>query len=606
MKKIFLSTILSLAAATVFASTQTKPTQDKPWRVYMLGGTMNTSDNNHSIENRYYYPNYPQPTLLTTSDSKTTSKKNVDWINGLGGSGSGTVLNNSIFEDFYTGYTPAYTNYDNSSENDSINLDGSGVGNEYQAIHRWGSDWWWWGWNWENFPYNSSSSLNLGVTISSYVANEHCDVTDSAHPPFWTYSYYTSNLGLVLRQITQTETYQRTAQAVWHVQTGGKAIPGRQNLWQFSGSAWEMLSKRGGSSREITNKTQIAIGSLGNLKADGTLWFTLPDEVDKDITPMVAGKDFYTFSVGGQKYPLTILANGNDLSVTSPEFCVGQNVTFSLEGLPDFMDAVGHWNLPGKFVNEAYPYSGSCTSYRVNSALLDITGNGTPGTSCWYVNQPGGTVGVNANLHFSNGQYVSVVAKGDFTVYRPKIWLEPLTAEEQNHYYTVTTNVVGLTSKLKLGENNETGNGTMRFTIDINSKYGGVIGLTQIITANYSNPLYIFSVERCDGAEFYDGPWTVTARTDSSAKSGLTGMNDGPSDTWVDPNIVNLSARDFVRFQPSGGIYVTLGITTWDTVGIAHDAFGVWSITTDATTGPNGPDSSDEFPVWTQNQGGMH
>lgn len=569
---------------------------------------MKTSDNNHSIENDYYYPDYPQPTLLTTSDSKTTSEKNVDWINGLGGGGSGAVLNNSIYEDFYTLYTPVFTDYDNSSENDSINLDGSGAGNEYQATHKWGSDWGWWGWNWENFPYNSSSSLNLNVTISSYVANEHCDVTDSAHPPFWTYSYYTSNLGLVLRQITQTETYQRTAQAVWHVQTGGKAIPGRQNLWQFSGSAWEMLSKRGGSSREITNKTQIAIGSLGNLKADGTLWFTLPDEVDKDITPMVAGKDFYTFSVGGQKYPLTILANGNDLSVTSPEFCVGQNVTFSLEGLPDFMDAVGHWNLPGKFVNEAYSYSGSCTSYRVNSALLDITGNGTPGTSCWYVNQPGGTVGVNANLHFSNGQYVSVAANGDFTVYRPTI-----VGHEQVSSGVVELNTNGLPT-VKLGMY-KIDTDFIHWTTDVglDARFSG--GLFYVPLVNWEsmwNGPYSLAFPCLDqnnstsGQYWLDniacGVWPVNPDNGGNYTTcARIPFSDGPDIVGNFCSYVQLTPtfKTYLCFQPNGGIPVTLESTVWSEHGRADLINGVWTLTTGYVTGPSFSDD-DTFPVWPQ------
>ena len=53
---------------------------------------------------------------------------------------------------------------------------------------------------------------------------------------------------------------------------------------------------------EITNKTQIVLKDLGALKADGNLWLTLPDDVEKDITPYVAGNDFYTFNVSGQEY----------------------------------------------------------------------------------------------------------------------------------------------------------------------------------------------------------------------------------------------------------------------------------------------------------------
>ena len=95
-------------------------------------------------------------------------------------------------------------------------------------------------------------------------------------------------------------------------------------------------------------------------------------------------------------------------------------------------------------------------------------------------------------MHFDNGQIVAVAAAGNIGIYKPRIWLETNSVEMQNHYYTVTTNIVGLTSKLKLGENDDSGSGTMRFGVNINSKISGVFGLTQLITANYSNPLYIF------------------------------------------------------------------------------------------------------------------
>lgn len=339
MKTNFLSVVLVLATATIFASTQTQLTQDKPWRIYVLGAAMNTSDDNHAIENDYYYPDYPQSNLIYTSDSQTTSGKSVVWISGLGGDGLGTVSGNSVGEGFYY----PYTNYENLLENDSIVLDWSGVGNEYQITHKWGSYWAWEGSDFVNHPFNGTNSPNWPRTISDYVSNEHCSVADP-QPPFWEYLKYTSNVGPVLRQITRTGTYQRYAQAVWHVQTGGKAMPGRQNLWQFSGGAQEVLDKRGTPpwsfvpTREITNKTQIVLGSLGHLKADGTLWLVLPDNLDKDITPTVTGMDFYKFSVGGQKYNISapnvavdmnrngsIDFNGSDVtSVTNP-YCFWLN-----------------------------------------------------------------------------------------------------------------------------------------------------------------------------------------------------------------------------------------------------------------------------------------
>jgi hypothetical protein len=145
----------------------------------------------------------------------------------------------------------------------------------------------------------------------------------------------------------------------------------------------------------------------------------------------------------------------------------------------------------------------------------------------------------------------------------------------------------------------------MRFGVNINSKYPGAIGLTQLITANYPNPVYNFTEERCDGSEFYDGPNNVSASSNPNIATGLVNLSDGPWSIWTSPNWVDLSCRDFVRFQPNGGIWVTLGIVTWETVGIAQMVFEDWYLTDSATSGPNGPDSSDEFPVWTINQGGM-
>ena len=236
--------------------------------------------------------------------------------------------------------------------------------------------------------------------------------------------------------VTHTEQYTRTADTVWHVQTGGMAIPGRNSLWQFNGSASEILDKRAtppffsSAMREVTNKTQIAIGSLGNLKADGNLWLALPDGADKDITPTLAGKDFYTFGVSGQKYNpyinLSSATTNADLSPTNvPEVCVGQTVNFTLNWSPNLPsgvvigeDTLQHWTLPSKFVNQKFVYwngSPECDTYITNWDLLINTNL----VRCWFVNGNGGTVGTWQNLHFNNGQYVGIAAVGQFTVYRP-------------------------------------------------------------------------------------------------------------------------------------------------------------------------------------------
>ena len=259
------------------------------------------------------------------------------------------------------------------------------------------------------------------------------------------------------------------------------------------------------------------------------------------------------------------------------------------------MDAWDIWDLPGKFVNQQTNYSATCATYVRNDALLAITGKNLT-TGCWYVNKPGGKVGVNANLHFSNGQYVSVTTDGNFTVYRPTA--QTTNIELQPHY--IISNNLGLTCKLQLG--NSSGDGDLSYRVDIHSKlpYTGDANITQLITANFSNPLYVFSDERCDGPEFY---YSTPGRV---IGDGFTGLNDGPFDIWEHPNIVSLSSQRLCRFQPDGGIPVTLGIIHWETVGVAEqDIWGHWAITEDATSVPDGdgPDRSDEFPVWKKTVG---
>ena len=147
----------------------------------------------------------------------------------------------------------------------------------------------------------------------------------------------------------------------------------------------------------------------------------------------------------------------------------------------------------------------------------------------------------------------------------------------------------------------------MSFDVNLKSKTAGSIGITQLITANYSNPFYVFSNERCDGLEYYSGPTPVSGSTNSDVVTGVVGLGDGPWSIWADPNRVSLSCRDFVRFAPNGGIPVTLGILQWHTVGLAQRFAGGWIILEDHDTpDPTGPDKSDEFPRWMINQGDMH
>jgi hypothetical protein len=562
---------------------------DKPSSVYIDNDTQKMDETDHARVDGWWDEGKTE--LDSWWESWNTTHYDHSWGdpgNDLG-SGSGSSLTDDILEN------PSFTNTDTALCQEQMSWD------ETSATG--------------NFTGYCAPSPNVPQPIGApTVGSEHCDVNDPV--PATTSFGFGHVFSSSYNEWGQEEsdgTYTRNAQTKYKLRIGGKGVPGAQVLHDISGWAkdFEQLSpgtstyKRaqppypftiygGGYGGTETSygylafvpSQNVTIGSVGQLGNDGNLYKVFAAGAgDVDVTPKISGSDFYIFAVGDSESDPYITANGIDLDYNTPEFCVGQGVTFQLNGLGGYDSEVSHWSLPGDFVNESYAYSSYCTSYQEDDSLLQNTLD----TSCWFINKPGGTVSIGVNLHFSNGQYVSIAAKGSFTVYRPTATMSFI---QEPRYYTLSnTNLP--TTTLKLGDGS--GDGSMFYEVNVNSKYNGNANFTQLITADYSNPAYIFSVETCDGTEFYNDPSTRIIG------SGIIGLDDGPSDTWVTPDIVNLSARDFVRFQPDGGIYVTLGIVTWDTVGTAEQSFsGNWSITTDTTPDPSGPDSSDVFPVWTQ------
>jgi hypothetical protein len=593
MKKIFLSIGLMLGVATAFATTQTKTTQDKPWRVYLLSDVQNKNSTTHYKDEVYEnaWGNFEADDDDGTSENQTWVNYNHFWLDGIGGVGG------------------EYNNWQNDYWDYQGNHYGSAGGMTGNIT-------------WDETGYGEEIGLNNdGTTITGFtnsstvwgrIGNEHCNVSDPVNQT-WDNDYSAwdddNDRG------SEHDTYTRTADTVWHVQTGGKAIPGRQNLWQFNGSVWEILDKRavpqfyGANMREVTNKTQIALGSLGNLKADGNLWLTLPDDTEKDITPTVAGKDFFTFSVGGQKYPLTILANGNDLSVTNPVFCAGQQIDFSLDGLPlgSIVSMLGQWGLPTKYVNEQWQHTRNnfgitvpygSINYRVNSSLLQNTNQ----TSCWFVNGSGGHVTVGLNLQFPNGQYVSVAANGDFSIIKPHITRIAL----QNPPFGGTVSVVP--GELRLLNN------AMSYHAYISKTYPGQFGITQLIKRFYwtiLGPTFvpIWSSTHgdywLDTSEYYDGLTSITLNENEYPSqdeySSYSDLTDGPGFGMLMIGAsCEVHCRDYIRFTPSGSgsIPVTIERVDWSWNSVAEqDTTLTWHVTGDAVTGPD-EITDDSFPEW--------
>jgi hypothetical protein len=386
---------------------------------------------------------------------------------------------------------------------------------------------------------------------------------------------------------------------VWGLTPGTGGGPGS---WWVPGTA-------------ITNG--VIAGAFGTI-SNGTAYKAFPDGQDMDITPVAGWVQPYSFSAATTKYPLTLTASTNgtavDLSANTPEFCVGQQVTFSLNGLPmgNIVNMVGQWILPAKYVNSKLQYVIGVTSpnYDIASGALQNTNQ----TSCWFVNGSGGQVSVTLSLLFNNGQYTSVAAFGNITVYRPSYT-----------NFSTTNSTLGFTNASRsflwdgdvLSYGNETNGADGQFwSAIINSKYNGAIGILQLVNAVYTRnygELSSYNTLDTGGTFWLDGSPT-TGYQDPNNYQEFTYLTDFISShkIWIsdqpEGNIFGLYLGDnvrlwgqfidYLRFQPSGSgsIAVTLATNTWSMEGMATTGSG---ITTNSTPLPSAPLDSDAFPIWT-------
>jgi hypothetical protein len=291
------------------------------------------------------------------------------------------------------------------------------------------------------------------------------------------------------------------------------------------------------------------------------LWLALADNSAQDLTVTVAAKH-YGASAAASKYTPYIAANGHNLDKETPEFCVGQLVTFSLAFEPevDYVNLIGQWKIPDKFVNESYKYSSTCVSYRENDGLLVNTNS----TGCWFVNGNGGGVSLGVNLKFANGQMVGLAAKGKVNIYRPTFsgfscWMHTFS-------YSIPTLV-----------------GDMRWSVTVNSKYSGDLGVTQLI--NGQNPFYP------TGGHWYQDGETELYTSQSYNVSPTVTLLDAPSAPTLGLLHMGATFKDYLRFKPetAGSIWVTLGTNGWLLDGV--DGTSVLPAASPVV-------DSDELPVW--------
>jgi len=582
--------LLAVVAAACASTNPIKPSQDKPARLYVESYGSSDSFSDHWREDSYdaggnYAPDEYGYTWY--QDDRSWEIVNA-WFDGSGGNGE-------------------------QIDNEVITSNLGGETNDYDAP----STYLWPASSWPNvadgtITYADGDTENVG----SPVILEHCDtgvpvVDEDDSTVMWGGASYL--------HLDYTEKEQRHAQAKMTLQTGGKALSKRQNLFVLSGSATQIIGIKDPlwSAPPIPVQSlpvppqNIALGTLGKLGSDGNLYVALEDGDERDVTPTVAGMAYYTFTESQQKYTLTLNASSSttnaDLSTCTPEFCVGQQVTFALNGLPtgSITSMVGDWHLPDKFMNWQTNYSPTCTTYVKNDDLLANTLQ----TACWFYDGNGGPVSVGLNLAMNNGQYVNVAADGNITLVKASIDHVTNSCSGVNMF-----TINGELNKVALQYTNGDNGIEMWIYVKRPDNFSGKASITQLVNRQFHWNANILGIP-VPGSDVTGGYWLDAEDPYRATYIPLTAgghpanpiapiyLDDGPElgapyTGFYDYADAQDDFHDYVRFQPDGGIPITIGRIDWGWHGRATYSGSAWSLVI-STNYINPLDTSDDsFPVW--------
>jgi hypothetical protein len=364
---------------------------------------------------------------------------------------------------------------------------------------------------------------------------------------------------------------------------------------------------------QINGQTLI---NSGVTNADGSVWgltvVSAPSGATVDVTPTVTHaltNNDYTFTVQVDGLKIFASTNGTaiDLSTNTPEFCVGQKVTFSAvwDFDPGAVSTNYSWAFSSKFVN----HSSQASSYASTNWDIDSGIFTTNEPYAYWVSGGNKNVYLHETLHFSNGQSATFSASGQFSVYKPSaVIVDP-------HYHGTPTVIWERpwwsypSGAIQLGVQGGTNNMSYLCRV-ISSDFGGMAKITQIcnidatgLGGNCSGCL--------DGSDPYNGlgidgqecSTKIFQNPNPTGNDGILNLDDAPdaNDLEVLRTIsMNDAFVDYVMFNPDpsgSGIYVTLAKITWDVS--ASVTYANTNITQNADKGPHEPTESDEFPIWT-------
>ena len=361
---------------------------------------------------------------------------------------------------------------------------------------------------------------------------------------------------------------------------------------------------------------QIALGAEGKLGSDGHRWAVRSNGKEIVITPTAPAVSYTGGLPSALRYnpciTLSTATTNVSLATNTPEVCVGQQVTFTLNGLPTYDQQVGHWILPQKYVNHPWqlqewlvtippngywaPYGS--TNYDINPDLLtNLT------TQCWYFNKPGGKVTAAWNLQFANGQQVLLITRGALTVSRPTVSLVQTSVHgtpDVEWGWTWWYNFPwGYQAKLQVGTFPVTN--YMDYKLRITSPdFAGLTKFTQLCSRNASFSITTNVVNWLDNEDPYNDTFNILKSPNPTGSMCLMELWDSPSATGYGRVFMYDTYPDYVMFTPNGAgdIYVPLGKLVWNVSGDA--TYPSTDINPSSVTGPTAPDGSDDWPVRSQ------
>lgn len=155
-------------------------------------------------------------------------------------------------------------------------------------------------------------------------------------------------------------------------------VGGRRGLWS-------------GVSKTELPKQNITMGELGPLGSDGLPWRVLPNGATKEITPTVAGVDFYTFLPRHTKYVLTNICHAPvpaDRQRTTVG--VGEEVDISFPTLPADIPVAWRTTAGGLSATNGTGITFTAPSNGVPTATVTATVKGQECPIDFSVLEPGG------------------------------------------------------------------------------------------------------------------------------------------------------------------------------------------------------------------------